>query len=97
MLYPDLYVLTDDEHWTMTREEHKYAATAGSFWFVTTENKKQTDICNLTTIPGVQRSLCLDEVIDDSSSTRVEFPKELTIKPETCWNAVWPPVEKQQE
>ena len=28
VLYPDLYVLTDDEHWTMTPETHKYAAAA---------------------------------------------------------------------
>ena len=72
VLYPDL--LTNDEHWTMTPEAHKYAAAAGSFCFVT-ENGEQQDIYNLTTIPGVQRSLCLDEVIDDSSSTQVEFPK----------------------
>ena len=32
---PDLYVLTNDEHWTMTPETHKYAAAAGSFFFVT--------------------------------------------------------------
>ena len=37
VLYPDLYVLTNDEHWTMTLETHKYAAAAGSFCFVTTE------------------------------------------------------------
>ena len=32
-------------------------------------------IYNLTTIPGVQRSLCLDEVINDSSSAQLEFAK----------------------
>ena len=37
ILYPDLYVLTNDEHWTMTPETHKYAAAAGSFSFVTTK------------------------------------------------------------
>ena len=31
LFYPDLYVLTIDEHWTMTAETHKYAAAAGSF------------------------------------------------------------------
>ena len=31
VLYPDLYVPTNDEHWTMTPETHKYAAAAGSF------------------------------------------------------------------
>ena len=37
VLYPDLYVLTDGEHWTMTPETHKCAAAAGSFCFVTAE------------------------------------------------------------
>ena len=75
VLHPDLYILTDDEHWTVTPETHKYAAAAGSFCFVTTETGEQQDFNNLTTMPNVQRSLCLDEVIDDSSSTRVELPK----------------------
>ena len=77
VLYPDLYVLTNDEHWTVTLETHKYAAAAGSFCFVTTENGEQQDICNLTTMPCVQRSLCLDEVTNDSSSTQVEVPKRV--------------------
>ena len=90
VLHPDLHVLTNDEHWTMTPEAQKYAAAAaGSFCFATTENGEQQDIYNLTTILGVQRSLCLEEVTDDSSSTRVE--------PETCWNAAWPAVDKPQE
>ena len=96
MLRPDLYVLTNDEHWIMTPEAHKYAAAAGSFCFVTTENGEQQDIYNLTTGPGVQRSLCLNEVIDDSSSTQVEFPTGVGSQT-TYWNAVWPPVEKQQD
>ena len=33
MLHPDLYILTDDEQWTVTPETHKYAAAAGSFLF----------------------------------------------------------------
>ena len=61
----------------MTPEAHKYATAAGSLCFVTTENGEQEDIYNLTTFLGVQRSLCLEEVIDDSSSTRVEFPKRV--------------------
>ena len=46
LLYPDLYVLTNDEHWTVTPETHKYAAAAGPFCFVTTANGEQQDICN---------------------------------------------------
>ena len=38
VLCPDLYVPSNDEHWTMTPETHKYAAAARSFFFVTTEN-----------------------------------------------------------
>ena len=36
MLYPDLYILTKDEHWAMTPNIN--AAATGSFCFVTTEN-----------------------------------------------------------
>ena len=82
VFYPDLHV-TNNEHWTMTPEAHKYAAAAGSFCFVTTENGEQLDVCNLTTTPCVHRSLCLDEVMNDYSSAQVEVPG--------------PPVEKQQE
>ena len=42
----------------------------------------------------MQRSLCLEEVTDDSSSTRVELANG---EPETRWNVVWPPVEQPQE
>ena len=33
VLYPDLHVLMNDEHWTLTPETHKYAAAARSFFF----------------------------------------------------------------
>ena len=46
VLYPDLYVLTNDEYWTGTLETHTYAAAAGSFCLVTTENGEQQDACN---------------------------------------------------
>ena len=48
VLYPDLFVLTNDEHWTMTPETHKYAAGARTFCSVTTENGDQQDTCHLT-------------------------------------------------
>ena len=44
---PDLCVLTDDEHWTMTPETHIYAAAAGSFCFSMSEDGDQQDTCNL--------------------------------------------------
>ena len=76
MLHPDLYVLTNDEHWAMTPETHKYAAAAaGSFCFVTTENGDQQDICKFTTMPCVQRSLYLNEMTDDFGNIQVEVSK----------------------
>ena len=94
VLYPDVDILTNDEHWTVRPETHKSETAAGSFCFVTTANGEQQDIYNLTTIASVQRSLCLEEVTDDSSSTRVELPNG---EPETRWNVAWPPVEQPQE
>ena len=41
---------------------------------MTTESEGQQGINNLTAVPSVQRSLCLKEVTDDSSSTQVELP-----------------------
>ena len=78
VLYPDLFFLTDDEHWTVTPV----------ILFVTTANGEQQDVCNFTTISSVQRSLCLEEVTDDSSSTRVELPNG--VDNQTCWYFVWP-------
>ena len=75
VLFPDLYVLTNYEHWTMTPETHKYATAAGSFRFVTTDNGDQRDMYNLPTMPCVQRSLYLNEVTDDFGNMRVEVPK----------------------
>ena len=75
VLHPDLYVLTEDEHRTMTPETHKYAAAARSFCFVTTENGDQQDRCKVITMPCVQRSLYVNEVTDDSGNIKVEVPK----------------------
>ena len=44
VLNSDLYVLNNDEHWTMTPETHKYAHAAASFCFVTTENVDWQDM-----------------------------------------------------
>ena len=41
VLCSELFVLTNDEHWTVTPETHKYAAAAGSLCFVTTQNGEQ--------------------------------------------------------
>ena len=60
-----MYVLTNEEHWTLTPETHKYAAVARSFCFATTENGKQQDISSLITLPFAQRSLYLNEVTND--------------------------------
>ena len=72
LYYPDLYVLTNDEHWTMTPETHKKAAAAaGSFCFSMTENREQQDICNLITMPCVQRSSCLHGATNDFGNIKV--------------------------
>ena len=74
---PDLHVLTNDEHWTMTPDTHKYAAAAGSFCFSMTENGEQQDICKLITMPCVQRSLCLHGATNDFDNIKVEVPKRV--------------------
>ena len=75
LYYPDLYVLTDDEYWTMTPETHKYAAAAGSFCFSMTGKGDQQDICNLITMPCVQRSLYFNEGTNNFGNMKVEVPK----------------------
>ena len=74
---PDLYVLTNDEHWTMTPETHKYPAAAGSLGFSMTENGKQQDICHLITMWCAQRSLCLNGATNDFDNIKVEVPKRV--------------------
>ena len=59
----------------MTPETHKLAAAAGSFCLAMTENGEQQDICNLITMPCVQRSLYLDELTNDFGNIKVEVPK----------------------
>ena len=59
----------------MTPETHKYEAAAGSFCFQIAEHGKQQDICNLITMPCVQRSLYLNEVTNDFDNIKVEGPK----------------------
>ena len=75
LYHSDLYVLTNDEHWTVTPETHKYAAAAGSFCFPMTENGEQQDMCNLIITPCVQRSLYLSEVTNDFENRKVEVPE----------------------
>ena len=58
----------------MTPETYKYAAT-GSFCFSITEDGEQQDICNLISMPCVQRSLYLNEVTNDFGNIKVEVPK----------------------
>ena len=70
VFYPDLYVLTNDEHWT-----HKYAAAVGSFCFEVTGSGEQQDVCKLITMPCVQWSLYLNEVTNGSGSSKVEVPQ----------------------
>ena len=78
VLHPDLHILTNDEHWTVTAETHKYVAAAGSFCSVTLEEEEEKqDICQLVTLPCVKRSLSLDEVLNDYSQKQVSVPSEV--------------------
>ena len=78
VLYPDLYALTNDEHWTkhwtMTPETQ---VCSSSRIICATENGDQLDICKLTTMPCVQRALFLNEVTDDFRNIKVEVPKRV--------------------
>ena len=76
VLYPDLSVLTNDEHWAMTPETHKYAAAAGSL-FRDNGKWKTTRHLQFDTMPCVQRSLYLIEMTDDFGHTQVEVPKRI--------------------
>ena len=69
VLYPDLYVLIDDEHWAMTPETHKYAAAAGSFCFVTTRHLQFDHYAVCTTI------IVPYEKTDDFGNIQGEVPK----------------------
>ena len=59
----------------MTLETQKYAAAAGTFLLFDHENRDQQDICNLSTMPCVQRSLYLNELTDDFGNMKVEVPE----------------------
>ena len=58
----------------MTPATHKYAAAAGSFCFSITEDGEQQDVCNLITMPSVQRSLHLNEATNDHEGFKTEVP-----------------------
>ena len=47
------------------------------FCFSMTENGDQEDICNLITMPCVQRSLYLNEVTNDLENIKVEVPERV--------------------
>ena len=58
----------------MTLATHKNAAAAGSFCFSITEDGEQQDVCNLITMPGVQRSLYLNEATNGHEGFKTEVP-----------------------
>ena len=72
LYYPDLCVLRNDAHWTMTLETRKYAAAAGSFCFPMTVHGEQQDICNVITMPCAERSLYLNDLTNDFDNMIVE-------------------------
>ena len=66
--------LTNEEHWTTTPATHKYAAAAGSFCSSITEDGEQQVVCNLITMPSVQRSLYLNEATNGHEIIKTEVP-----------------------
>ena len=50
---------------------------AGPFCFVTTEHGDQPDMCNLTALPCVQRSLYLNELTNNFGNMKVEVPERV--------------------
>ena len=58
----------------MTPATHKYAEAAESFCFSITEDGEQQDVCNLITMPSVQRSLYLNEATNDFDNMKGEVP-----------------------
>ena len=84
LYYPDLCVLTDDEHWTKTLQTHKYAAAAGSFCFSMSENGDQQDMCNL--ISGFQEKQKEYLQIDFPASTRPGFRMSCQMAASKGWD-----------
>ena len=80
--YSDLYVLTDDEHWTMTPETQKYAAAARLLLLRDHRKWRTTGCLQFDTMPW-----CLDDVTNNSGSKQVEIPQGVDRR-EICWNAV---------
>ena len=75
--HPDIYIRTNDEHWTVTPATNKYAAAAASFSSVTTEDREKKEVCQLVTMTCVKRSLSMDELINDHNNILVSVPIEV--------------------
>ena len=84
MLCPDLKILTNDEHWTVTPETHKFAAAAGIL-FSDYGDRRTTGLKQFD-----YYAKCADMTVPQRKSPTIP-------KPETGWNVVWPPVDKPQE
>ena len=87
VFYPDLYVLTNNEHWTMTATSTQVCSRNQAILFRT--GSLQLD-------DRVQRSLCLDEVINDSSSAQVDQTRDMLERcMATCGKAAGPQAKRE--
>ena len=97
VLYPDFYVLTNDEHWAMTPETQVCRSRRITLFC---DNRKWTNHKAYTIWPlcRVYNDHCTSMRWPTTSVTyKLKFREEMTVELEMCWNDVWRPAEKQQE
>ena len=73
VLYPDLHVLINDEHWTMNARSTQVCSRSRVILFRDHGKRRTTGYPQLDHCTGCAAIIVLDEVIEDSSSIRVEF------------------------
>ena len=57
---PDLFVLEDDDYWSLHSDSHKLSSVTSSFSFVRDMDESVIDISVLESLPSVNRTLYLD-------------------------------------
>ena len=96
VLYPDLCVLTNDEHWAMTSKKHKYEQQNHFvFWLSKMKNHKTYIIWSLC--PRNNNHYTPMRWPTLLTISKLKSQKELTVELGTYWNDVWRPAEEQQE
>ena len=98
LFHPDLYVLTNDEHWTITPWDTQICSSSWIilfFQWVKTEINKTYATWSLC---RVYNNHCTSMERPTTSTTwKLKFQSELMVKLKICWNDVRLPAEGQQE